>query len=117
MPPGIPRRGRASTLARAGGIAGLVIYLALPLAAAMPRSGRNGAMDRAPGIVLARCREAQADVTGDRPLPRPETLALAPARVPAVVSPGPADCAATGAGALAGASPPRERLSRSPPAA
>jgi hypothetical protein len=116
MRPGIPRRGRAWTLARAGGIAGLLIYLALPLAAVMPRSGRNGAMDRAPGIVLARCREARADVTGDRPLPRPETPALAPAGAPAVVSPGPAGCAPADTGALAGASPLRDRLSRSPPA-
>ena len=89
MPSGIPHRGRSSTLTRAGALLGLLIYL-LPLAAALPRSARGGAIDRTPGIVLARYRPAQADVAADdRPLPPPSTPALTPACRPAVLAPDP----------------------------
>ena len=80
MRPGT-HRGRSSAQARAGAILGLLVYLVLPLAAAMPRPGRGGAVDRTPGIVLARYRQAQADVAADD---RPVATAVdagAPARV------------------------------------
>jgi len=92
MHPGTQHRGRSSTLARVGAILGLLIYF-LPLAAALPRSARGGLVDRTPGIVLARYRQAQTDVTADdRPLPPRSAPALTPACMPAVLAPDPTGC-------------------------
>ncbi len=96
MRPGPRRRHRPKTYARAGAVLGLIIYL-IPLAAAMPRTGRGGAVDRAPGIVLARYRQAQLDVAADdRPVLRPPALALPPACMPTVLVPDPAGCEGEG---------------------
>jgi hypothetical protein len=79
-------------MARAGALLGLLIHV-LPLAAALPPSGRSGAADRAPGIVLARYRQALADAPADdRSLPPPSVPALLPACLPAVRAPDPAGC-------------------------
>ena len=67
--------------------------ICLPLAAAMPRPGWGGAADRTPGIVLARYRQAQADVAADdRPVPQPSAPALLSACMPAVLAPDPTGC-------------------------
>jgi hypothetical protein len=67
-----------------GATLGLVIYLLL-LVAAMPSQGPGGALDRPPGIVFARYRQAQFDVVADhRPAQRPLAPVLPPACIPAV---------------------------------
>jgi hypothetical protein len=72
-----------------GVVLGLAVYV-LPLAAAMPRTGLGGAIDRAPGILFARHRQVQLDaLSDDRPVPRPYAAALPPACVPAVLAPDP----------------------------
>jgi hypothetical protein len=92
MHAGTPHRGRSSALARAGAVLALIIHF-LPLAAALPPSGRGAAVDRAPGIVLARHRQALADAPADdRPLPPRSAAALPPACMPAVRAPGPTGC-------------------------
>jgi hypothetical protein len=79
-----PRCGRLPALASVGATLGLVIYLLL-LVAAMPRQGLGGGLDRPPGIVFARYRQAQFDVVADhRPAPRPHAPVLPPACLPAV---------------------------------
>jgi hypothetical protein len=61
-----------------GAILGLIVYF-LPMYAVAPRPGLGGG-DRAPGIVLARYRQAQLDAAADdRPPPRPSVSALLPA--------------------------------------
>ena len=87
MRPGSSRHHHPTTCAGAGAILGLLIYL-LPLAAAMPRPGWGGGVDRTPGIVFARYRQAQLDVEADdRPVPRPPAPALPYACMPAVIAP------------------------------
>jgi hypothetical protein len=67
-----------------GATLGLVIYLLL-LVTAMPSQGLGGGLDRPPGIVFARYRQAQFDVVADhRPAPRPHAPVLPPACMPAV---------------------------------
>ena len=113
MHSGTPRR--FSTRAVAGAVLGLLIYL-LPLAAAIPRPGWGGAADRTPGIVLARYRQAQADVAADdRPVPRPSTTALVPASTPAVLAPDPTGCSSVGVWDEVASLPLPGSPSRSPP--
>ena len=108
------RRGHSSSLARAGAILGLLIYF-LPFVAAIPRPSRAGSVDRTPGMVLARCRQAQADVAAeDRP--SPSAPALAPARTPAVLAPDPAGCSVVDVWDGLASPPIPRTLSRSPPA-
>jgi hypothetical protein len=109
-------RGRSSAQARAGAILGLLVYLVLPLAAVMPRPARGGAVDRTPGLVLARYRQAQADVAADDGSPpRPSTSVLTPACVPAVLAPDPTGCSIVNVRDEVASPPIPERLSRSPP--
>jgi hypothetical protein len=96
-------------------VLGLLVYL-LPLYLAVPRSGLPGVGDRAPGIVVARHRQAPFDVAAeDRPLARPP--AVAPTGLAAVLAPGPdgrpGPAATGGAVASRRAAPGRPR---SPPA-
>jgi hypothetical protein len=59
----------------------------------MSRPGLGGAIDRTPGIVFARHRQAQLDVVSDdRPAPRPHAPTLPSACVPAVLMPEPSGC-------------------------
>ena len=95
MRPGSSRH-RRPTSAGAGAILGLLVYL-LPLAAAIPRPGWGGPVDRAPGIVVARYRQAQLDAAADdRPAPQPPVLALPFACMPAVLASDPTGCSGEG---------------------
>jgi hypothetical protein len=90
-----PRCGRLPALASVGATLGLVIYLLL-LVAAMPRQGLGGGLDRPPGIVFARYRQAQLDVVADhRPVPRPHAPALPPACMSAVFAPEATRCSSS----------------------
>jgi hypothetical protein len=107
---------RGRRLASVGAAVSLLLYL-LPICAAAPRAGLGGGTDRAPGIVLARYRQAPFDVaTDDRPLPAPSLLALPPASVPAALVPEPAASGREDRGTGFVARPASPRGSRSPPA-
>jgi hypothetical protein len=93
-----------------------VIYF-LPLAAVLPRSARGGSVDRTPGVVLARYRQAQAAVAADdRPLSPPSAPALTPACMPAVLAPDPTGSSSVGVWDDVASPPLPEGASRSPPA-
>jgi hypothetical protein len=94
----------------------LLVYL-LPLATVMPRPGLGGAIDRIPGIVSARSRQAQMDVASDdRPAPRPFAPALPSACAPAGLEREPGGCSsAEGGGHDLAAVRPSPGSPRSPP--
>jgi hypothetical protein len=99
-----------------GAAVSLLLYV-LPLCAAAPRAGLGGGADRAPGVLLARYRQAPFDVvTDDGPLPGLSLLALPPASVPAALVPEPAALAREDRGTGFAARPTSPRGSRSPPA-
>jgi hypothetical protein len=83
----------------------------------MPRAGPGGVIDRGPGIIVARHRQALRDVVSDdRPTARPHVPALPPARVPTLLVPEPGGChGAEGAGSDLVARPPAAATPRSPP--
>jgi hypothetical protein len=74
---------------------GLLAYL-LPLYGVVPGQGPAGAVDRTPGIVFARHRQAHLDAPADeRPTPRPFAPAVLPAPPPGVAAPEPAESRAS----------------------
>jgi hypothetical protein len=106
---------RPSAVGAARAMLALLLYL-LPLYGLAARSGSGGTFDRAPGIVVARCRHAQLGLVMDgRPVPQPSTAAL-PAGMPAVRTPdsGPCSTAGDAPGALVSRAP-APTVSRSPP--
>lgn len=105
---------RLPALASGGAVVGLLAYL-LAVYATVPRLGPGGGGDRAPGIVLARYRQAQLEVADDRLLPGPSLAALPSASMPATLAPGLAGLLHGSDGSDFASRPAMPGGSRSPP--